>query len=126
LTQQSELPAKMQGTLIAKQWWSLYMLKWKNFVLDKIKQFPFGNLEILTFLNPETSNSNTNKQVYWVVGNLFHLFARYKVQGGLWNKLNLNHPMFNFGTCLWYFWYRARLKQGGWSGIWLTLSKCEM
>ena len=59
------------------------MLKWKNFVLDKIKQFPFGNLEILTFLNPETSNSNTNKQVYWVVGNLFHLFARYKVQGGL-------------------------------------------
>ena len=55
------------------------------------------------------------------------LFARYKVRGCLSNKLNLNSPHVLFRTCFFNnCLYRARLKQGGWSGIRLTLSKCEM
>ena len=47
----------------------------------KLSSFHFGNLEMLTFLNPETSNSNTNKQVSELFGICFTFLrgTRYKV-----------------------------------------------
>ena len=58
--------------------------KGKILSLDKIKQFPFCNWEMLTGLNSETLNTNTNKQVgLGLLAVCFFLFARYKGQGGL-------------------------------------------
>ena len=69
--------------------------------------------------------TQTNKLTEFVWSLLF-LFARYKVQGCLVNKLNLNSSHVHFWNMSLKILYRARLKQGGWSGIRLTLSKCEM
>ena len=72
--------------------------------MDKIKQFPFCNWEMLTGLNSETLNTNTNKQVgLGLLEVCFFLFARYKVQGTRWfvKQTEPELTSYSFRNMLW-------------------------